>query len=1068
MVNCTFRKSILAGAAAFALAAAYGVEGNWIGGNIGRWSDAANWQDGQVPSRAGDTASFTNAYAMTAVTLDADVALDRIEVANTRLNLYSQEGRTLSFTGEEPEIAVGGRAVLRASGVSLVASATVRKSGAGDFTAVGRAAEGLKLAREAGTVGLEGTARETVTVPAGTADWQSQAHALTGAEVASVSPLGAEADSLVVGHTTAVRTGVTGCRRPIKVDTSFTFSADVEMTGSSAYGFAVAFHNDPRGHLAHSVHAGEYTDSLGYGATSSSSQAVKDTRVRNGFGFGIYNMYYGDGRIRWGVDGTWQGTADSDPLIYTSTGAKDGSDNYWTRWYSLRVAYDAELGRATLTLVQDQREIVEGGQADVTYTKTLDNVDLVALCGSDEAFLSLTYSEGGRNILATLRNVRLEYAASGGKRIAVSPGAGLWSNRKCASGTLNDVATGISPYGAQAGSIRIGYGIGLQGTVTGRSRRVPVTGDFEISGKVTDSGSGAHGYAVVLHNDPRGCLAHCMPDTGGSTIGYARAGNGSITKSVAFGICNYAPKNGMVGFGRNGAWSSWTRTAPKIVTAPRGDSHSNTEVQRKYDFRASFDATAKTLTLVLSQEQDGAVVSSTHVYPDVDVPALCGDTQAYLTLVSEAGGCSVDVTIDDFLLAYAPAAPDTAAHPFFDTFEEKAAEGLVSVSEQGTEASVVLAGMTAFAAGTRLSVQGCRGVCSLGTASAAGDMALASGPKPVTVDAAAGLWANRKCVHSTLDDLETGISPYGAQAGSIRIGYGIGMQGTVTGYSRPVSVTGDFRISGKVTDNGTGAHGYSVVLHNDPRGCLAHCMPDTGGSSLGYARGANGSVMKSVAFGIYNYAGNNGRVRFGKGGEWMTSQMTSPKIVTAPRGDSHSANAPVTRRYDFRAAFDAAAKTLTLVLSQEQEGGLVASTNVWSDVDVPTSCGDEMAYLTLTSEAGGASVDVTIDDFRIDYAVPGRAVYSSEGTVTAPPRAVFTLDDAVFAVGGNRQLAFDAYELWSGAAFAFDQSLRLVPVSVNRDGVPLPNGTYTASTCDWVSGPGTVSVTGRSTLIIFR
>ena len=1061
-------RGILAGVALFTLGVAYGVEGTWTGGNIGRWSDPANWQDGLVPSRAGDTASFTNAYALTAVTLDADVALDRIDVANTRLNLYSQEGRTLSFAGDAPEIAVDGKAMLRASGVKLAASVPVRKSGAGGFTTVGRAAEGLKLAREAGTVGLEGTARETVTVPAGTADWQSQAHALTGAEVASVSPLGPETGSLVVGHTVSTRTGVTGCRRPIKVDTSFTFSADVEMTGSSAYGFTVAFHNDPRGHLAHSVHAGEYTDSLGYGATSSSSQAVKDTRVRSGFGFGIYNLYYGDGRIRWGTDGTWQGNVDTDPLIYTATGAKDASDNYWTRWYSLRISYDADLGRATLTLIQDQREIVEGGQADVTYTKTVDNVDLVALCGSDEAFLSLTYSEGGRNILATLRNVRLEYAASAAKRIAVSPGAGLWSNRKCASGTLNDVATGISPYGAQAGSIRIGYGIGMQGTVTGRSRRVPVTGDFEISGKVTDNGSGAHGYAVVLHNDPRGCLAHCMPDTGGSTIGYARAGNGSITKSVAFGILNYAPKNGMVGFGRNGAWSSWTRTAPKIVTAPRGDNHANTEVRRTYDFRASFDATAKTLTLVLSQEQDGAVVTSTHVYPDVDVPALCGDTQAYLTLVSEAGGCSVDVTIDDFLLEYAPSAPDTAAHPFFDTFEEKAAEGLVSVSEQGTEASVALAGTTAFAAGTRLSVQGCNGACSLGTASAAGDMALASGPKPVTVDAAAGQWANRKCAHSTMDDLETGISPYGAQAGSIRIGYGIAMQGTVTGCSRPVSVTGNFRISGKVTDNGTGAHGYSVVLHNDPRGCLAHCMPDTGGSSLGYARGASGSVMKSVAFGVYDYAGNNGRVRFGKGGEWMSSQLTSPKIVTAPRGDSHSANTPVPRQYDFSASFDAAAKTLTLVLSQVQEGVVAASTNVWSDVDVPTLCGDGEALLTLTSEAGGASVDVTIDDFRIDYAVPGRAVYSAEGPVTAPARSVFTLDDAVFTVGENRQLAFDAYDLRAGAAFAFDGPQRLAPVSATRNGVQLKNGTYTAAMCDWVVGPGEVSVTGRSTLIIFR
>jgi len=365
-------------------------------------------------------------------------------------------------------------------------------------------------------------------------------------------------------------------------------------------------------------------------------------------------------------------------------------------------------------------------------------------------------------------------------------------------------------------------------------------------------------------------------------------------------------------------------------------------------------------------------------------------------------------------------------------------------------------------------VLGYEGTLSLGSVSVAGDMELASAPKTVTVNSAEGLWDNTKCVYNTQTDAATGFSPYGSSAGSIRIGYNLASMGTVTARRERIPVVGDFRISGKVTDNGSGAHGFAVVLHNDPRGRLAHCTPLQGGGTLGYANTDGSSIVRSVAFGIETFASNKGKVRFGRGGVFGSRLATSPKIITAPRGDSHSGNSPVQRKYDFVAAFDSMAKTLTLVLSQEQDGVTVVSTNVYADVDVPALCGDELAHLSLTSESGGSTVDATIDDFRVDYVAPTRVTYSSQGAIVAPARAAFTLDGAVFAVEQDRQIVFDTYRLWGDAAFAFADDYRLTPIAVEREGVQVNGGAHTASTSTWVTGAGMVLVTGRGMAIILR
>lgn len=53
-------KKILVAVIASMFGQVYGVDGTWIGGNIGAWSNAANWENGNIPVQAGDTATFPN------------------------------------------------------------------------------------------------------------------------------------------------------------------------------------------------------------------------------------------------------------------------------------------------------------------------------------------------------------------------------------------------------------------------------------------------------------------------------------------------------------------------------------------------------------------------------------------------------------------------------------------------------------------------------------------------------------------------------------------------------------------------------------------------------------------------------------------------------------------------------------------------------------------------------------------------------------------------------------------------------------------------------------------------
>jgi len=1045
---------------------AFGQNCTWIGGNVGAWSTAANWENGLVPTAAGDTAAFSNAAALTPVTIDANVSVDKISVSNTRLNLYSSEGKSVAFTGDSPEIAVASGAALRVSGAKLVSTLGVKKTGEGKFISVGAAGEGLRFVSHAGLVELEGATHDPLTVITGDGAWESAANMITtGAGTTAKDPYGTAANSLVVGHADAQRSGVNGCRKPLYVGSSFSLSADVEMTGQSAYGFAVAFHNDPRGHLAHTVHVNEYASSLGYGAANSDSS--KNTKVVNGFAFGIYNYYTADGVIQWGKNGLWLGNAKSDPLIYTATASSDGKTMNIPRAYSVRIDYDSVLKRAILTLTQDQREIVSGGQANVTWSKAVCDVDLVKLCGSDEAFLSFTYNEGGRNILATLKNLRVDYVDETCTTLTVRKDDTNWENLKRTYNQSADSATGKSPFGTSDGSIRVGYGLTLCGAVTGYKARLPVDGNLHFSGKVTDDGSGAHGYAVVLHNDARGHLAMSDTSAGGASWGYAYNEATKVKKSVAFGIANYAGYNGQVRYGENGVWSKTVTTNPKIITAPRGDNHTSTEVQRKYDFAADYDAAAKTLTLVLSQDQGGTLVVSTNVFANVDVPALCGDDEAYLSLTTEAGGCSVDVAIDDFTFSCKRTPKASTAASGFASFAAENGKCIVSAVPQNQQ--LRLAAETSLAADAWLSVRNSGGAVDLGAVSAAGSLALAGVPKALRIVPSDNLWENRLC-KTDGTDTALNVSPYGENAGSIRTGYAIVLNGSVTGCKERIPVSGNFTVSGKVTENGTGAHGYTIVLHNDPRGHLAHCKPATGGDSLGFARdGDETRVVKSVGLGVYNFGNSNGRIRFGKNGVWAGNSIaTDPKINTAPQGDKHGSGICLQRKYDFALTVDATAKTLTMVMSQVQGAETVYSTNVIAGVDVPMICGDDFAYLTITTEAGGCSVDVTIDSFGIDYDSAEPVAFAAANAIEAPSRSVLTLANATVVVDKPEAFAFDVFALTGSAAFSFDGAYRLSPTKVFRNGVRLPYGTYTAADCAWITGEGSVTATGKGSLLIIR
>lgn len=1008
-----------------------GATRTWIGMSGGNWNDNANWEGNAVPG-ASDTAVF----ALTAdarVILKANATAAKIAVTGARLDLYSGTGRTLTLGSSAPELAVGAGAKLRVSGVKLAAAGKVAKTGAGNLTVVARAASAIDLDDQDGELVLEDEFGKEVIVAANDGLWTYDGVTYSG-ETVKHTPYGGT-DGIYAGNTAGSVVTVTARREPIKINGKFRISGDVLMEGTGSWGFSTVIHNDPRGYLARTEC--QQNAYLGY---ASSGAGVKGA-IQKSFAFGVLNHFeHSDGRVVWGWNGEWKNPANvsgtpTDPLIYTSPCGSNSATDRHERRFKLQLDFDQVQKTAVLTLVQDQSAIVQDGGSEVTWTKTLRGVDLTALCEGDTATLAFTTDAGGRNTVVSISNLKVEYFESDQHVkdvMAVVQSEDLWTN--CCYTTEGKESQGLV-YGSEEGSVHVGAGSSEKGSVTARKEKVGVTGKFLVSGKVSDAGSGSHGWAFVFHNDSRGLMAHASVQKGTDMV---FSGTGKIENSYAVRFLNYYNYRGQVGNGANGVWNAVRNTI--IRTNPYDEPNKVLSVA-KYDFSALFDGRAKTMVLTLTQDQGGEIVTATETFTDVDVPTLVGDESAWLSLTSDAGGRTTNATIDDFRIEYLAYDDEIGEYSFFNGLETSGSRPVIA-SESGSDDFVA----------------------DLGHLTVTGEtLQLGSAREAVTV--VPGRWSQR-CVDSNGTEKDGDV--YGAKSGSICVGARAGYSGSVTACMDPMYVGGDFRISGKVTDVGSGSHGFGVVLHNDPRGYMARGTSfDGNGANFMYSTGE--AVKKSYVVGFPNYSGNSGKIMDGIDGVFRYTAATDPHIRTNPYDEPNKQWEAV--YWDFAIDYNQRAKTVTVVLSQVQGGTTVRSTTVFPEVDLPLICGDAFAWISFMSNAGGRTTDVTIDDLRIDY-LEGKdepMAFSCKGAVAGAGKSELVLRNALFKVdSGDQLLEFKTLRLdeVSGLDVAEDVTAKIRPLYVN--GVKIRHGVYTAATCDWVSGMGSVELCPYGMLLLIR
>lgn len=541
--------------------AGFAAEMVWVGASGGNWSDGANWKGEKAPG-ASDTAVF-ELESDTRVILAADAMAAKISVTGARLDLYSRKRNTLTLGGETPELAIGAGASLRLGGFALASTAKIKKTGAGRLVVVEKTASEVDLRHDEGELMLEDALGKSVAVSVNDGFWVYDG--ITGSgTVLQHSPYGGT-DGICAGNDLGECVTVTARTEPIKINGRFRVSGDVLMGGMGSHGVAVVLHNDPRGYLARTVC--QQGRGLGYAADSYDSGAV-----RKSFAFGILNHYsVGDGRVVWGWDGEWKNPSGENgeqtvPFIYTSPCGSNTQSEIHPRSFKLQLDFDQVSKTAVLTLVQDQSEIVQDGDAAVRWTKTLSGIDLTDVCEGDTATLAFTTDAGGRNTAVTVSNLKVDYFKTEQRikeAIPVITAEDLWTN--CCFNADGVEWQGLV-YGSLDGSVHVGANAGDKGSVTARKEKVGVKGKFQISGKVTDSGSGSWGWALVLHNDPRGCMAHAA-QAGNSNMAFSGK-EGKVDRSYAFRINNYVRNKGEVADGRNGVWNQARTTNPLIQTNP--------------------------------------------------------------------------------------------------------------------------------------------------------------------------------------------------------------------------------------------------------------------------------------------------------------------------------------------------------------------------------------------------------------------------------------------------------------------------------------------------------------------
>jgi hypothetical protein len=461
------------------------------------------------------------------------------------------------------------------------------------------------------------------------------------------------------------------------------------MQGTGSWGLVLVLHNDPRGAEAIANQNGQ--ESLAYSGTG---------KVEKSFAVGLVNFWTYIGQYKWGKNGVWDSRKTTDPLIYFNTRDASGSPENILRQMQLTLEFDQDRKTATLTLVQNQEGV------DVTYTDIYTNVDLSEICGSDQAYLAFLTDAGGRTTYGTIEHLKVEYLdevedgayfssvdvnsaaasialegsddAQLASSVAVGNAAKIDLENGCVnlgSLTLNGSArfssgvttvsssdgewshidissTGVTntSHTAYGGSNGIAFGIssGYYVTKTVRRTPIPISGKVTITGDVTCQGSGSWGWALVLHNDPRGAAAMAEHK---ATANCAYGSDGRIERSFAVAFVNYHKNIGEYRWGKNGVWDA-NKTADPLIYFNTYDGSVN--IVRQMKLKLEFDPDARTATLTLVQNQEGVDVTFIDTYTNVDLRELCGSDKAYLAFTTDAGGRSTYGTIDNLKIVNEP------------------------------------------------------------------------------------------------------------------------------------------------------------------------------------------------------------------------------------------------------------------------------------------------------------------------------------------------------------------------------------------------------------------------------
>ena len=689
----------------------------------------------------------------------------------------------------------------------------------------------------------------------------------------------------------------------------------------------------------------------------------------------------------------------------------------------------------------------------------------------------------GRLVLTrtAARDVDLVYETGSLELVCAQEVAEDWYYRAETAVRVGNVTQSIrtetgDPFEIGGGALAVGTNASWGSTVTSRKVPVRLDGKMSISGRVTLSGTGAWGLAIVLHNDLRGYEAKGT-QVGNEGLCYAQTTD-PIMKSFAVGFVNFHKKDyfGRYRIGRNGRWTETATTDPMIFFNT-ADTTVTPEVAhtRVFDFVLASDTTSKTVTLTLTQEQDGADVVFTRTLENTDLTEICEGNTAYLAFTTDSGGRTTYGTISNLRIN------DGQDDTFLKSLVVTTASPEIIVSSSSPFATNRLAGTVRFAAPqsdvSLVNLDAHDQALNLGACSSDGDISFSSLPNAVSVpsDAANGLWHYDRFNANGDSVAAASESPYQQNADGtigLRVGSAIRENVSLTARKRPIAIAGRMRVSGRATMSGSGAWGFALVLHNDPRGFSA-CGEWNVSSDLGYysATNASASITNSLAIGFVNYVQREyfGRYRIGRNGRWTETATTDPMIFLNTADTTVTPEVAHTRVFDFVLASDTSSKTVTLTLTQEQDGKVepVVFTRTWTGADLLEICGCEKACLAFTSATGGRTTSVVIDGLEVAYASDRRFGIVTDGVLSLPTGSVLSLDAVDFGIDRNGKVARETRaELSRGARLRTSPGVTAALRSVTVSGETIRRGMWTASDCDWVEGLGSVVLGAGFSLIV--